>query len=61
MKNSEITEKIKGSGFYLYQVADEIGVSDVTLRKWLRSERDTSRQPVIMAAVERLKEGATNE
>ena len=58
MKNSELKQTIKDSGFYLWQIAEEIGVCDMTLQRWLRSERDTSHQDRIIAALNRLKGAA---
>lgn len=54
MTNAELKSKIQESGFALWQVAEEIGVCDLTLQRWLRSERNTSNQPKIMSALERL-------
>lgn len=60
MTNADIVNLIKSSGFYLWQVAEKIGVSDVTFRRWLRSEHDTSRQVRILKAIEELKAGEVN-
>lgn len=58
MTNKDIKTLIEKSGFPLWRVADEIGVCDMTLYRWLRSERDTKKQPKIIAALERLKREA---
>lgn len=55
MTNAELRQKIKAEGFYLWQVAEAIGISDVTLRKWMRSENDTSHQNAIQSALYSLK------
>ena len=57
MKNAELREKIKAEGLFFWQIAEALGVSDVTLRKWLRSEYDTSHQAAIQSALYKLKAG----
>lgn len=54
MTNTELKRQIKGNGFALWQVAEEIGVCDLTLQRWLRSERDTKNQPKIIEALDRM-------
>lgn len=63
MTNKELKQKIKENGFAQWQIAEEIGVSDMTIQRWLRSERDTRNQHKIIAALEELKakEAAANE
>lgn len=61
MKNLELKKLIKENGFFFWQVAEEIGVCEMTLQRWLRSERDTSHQPIIIEALDRLKAGVSNE
>lgn len=61
MTNKELKKLIKESSFALWQVAETIGVSDATLIRWLRSERNTQNQPKIIKALEALKGGADNE
>ena len=61
MKNAEIVKIIKDAGLCLWQVAEKIGVSDVTFRKWLRSEYNTSNQGRILKAIEELKAGDVND
>ncbi len=60
MTNAEIAKSIKDAGLYFWQVAEKIGVSDVTFRRWLRSEHDTKNQGKILKALEELKEGEVN-
>ena len=61
MTNADIVKLIKNEGFYLYQVAEKVGVSDVTFRRWLRSEHNTGNQVRILKAIEELKAGETND
>lgn len=61
MTNKELKQQIKNDGFSIWQVAEEIGVCEMTLLRWLRSERNTQNQPKIIKALEALKGGADNE
>lgn len=61
MKNCELKKLIKENGFFFWQVAEEIGVCEMTLQRWLRSERDTSHQTIIIEALDRLKAGVSYE
>lgn len=61
MKNCELKKLIKENGFFFWQVAEEVGVCEMTLQRWLRSERDTSHQTIIIEALDRLKAGVSNE
>lgn len=58
MKNSELKQELKKNGVAYWQIAEVIGVSDMTIQRWLRSERDTTHQPQIIKALEELKAGA---
>lgn len=37
MENIDIRRRIEESGFYMYEVAHEVGITDSTLSKWLRT------------------------
>lgn len=58
MKNYELKQQLKQAGIAYWQIAEVIGVSDMTIQRWLRSESDTRNQPKIIAAFERLKGAA---
>lgn len=55
MLNSELKKKIKANGFTLWQIAEQIGVSETSVIRWLRSERDRRNQSKIIKALEELK------
>ncbi len=57
MTNSELKQKIKKSGFTLWQVAEQIGISEMSLIRWLRSERDTRNQDKVIKALDELITG----
>lgn len=56
MLNSEIKQQIKESNIRMWEVAEHLGVSDMTLQRWLRSERNTSHQYEIVKAFNELME-----
>ena len=60
MTNTELKGQIKKSGFALWQVAEVVGVCELTIQRWLRSDRDTKNQSKIIAAFEQLKGAAAN-
>ncbi len=55
MTNYELKQEIKKSGFTLWQVAEQIGICEMSLIRWLRSERDTRNQSKVIKAFEELK------
>lgn len=55
MTNSELKQEIKKSGFTLWQIAEQIGICEMSLIRWLRSERDTRNQSKVIKAFEELK------
>lgn len=61
MLNSEIKKQIKENGFAIWQVAEQIGVCDMTLSRWLRSEKDHSKQVIILNALNELTGGVNND
>lgn len=54
MANEAIREKAKESGVRLWEVAEQIGVSDVTLCRQLRRELPEARQQLILRAIDEL-------
>lgn len=55
MLNAEIKKEIKKNGFTLWQIAEQIGVSETSVIRWLRSERDCRNQQKVMNALNELK------
>ena len=53
----DLKQKIKDAGLYLWQVADEIGICEMTLIRWLRKEPTEEQKQRIFVAIKRLKEG----
>ncbi len=47
---------MKKNGFYRWQVADAMGVSENTLNRWLRHELEPEKKAAVMAAIEKCKE-----
>ncbi len=61
MKNSELKKELKKYGIPYWRIAERIGVSEMTVLRWLRSDNETSHQSVIISAFEELKAGEVNE
>lgn len=55
MANKTIREAIRNSGFYQWQIADEMGISDITLSRWLRKELPQDKQREVFEAIDRLR------
>ena len=59
-KNQEIRKQIRAEGLALWEVAQEIGIGEVTLVRWLRNELDGDRLVKVKTAVDKLiKQGST--
>ena len=58
MANEEIKRRIRESRVYQYEVADALGVSDITFCKWLRKPLTPERERDVLDAIQRLKSGA---
>lgn len=54
MANEAIREKVKATGVRYWEVAERIGVSDVTLCRRLRRELPEARQQLILRAIDEL-------
>lgn len=55
MSNSELKEKIKDAGLFQWQVADAMGVSDVTFCKWLRKPLPSKKEKQALEAIRLLQ------
>lgn len=54
MANEAIREKVKATGVRYWEVAERIGISDVTLCRQLRRELPEARQQLILRAIDEL-------
>ncbi len=52
MKNNDVRKEIKAAGFYIWEVAEAIGISDVTMSKRLRKELSSLQKQEIRNAIE---------
>jgi hypothetical protein len=51
--NDDIRLFFRQKGFYLWQVAEQLGVSEITLIRWLRKPlRDDKKQAIMNAVYE---------
>ncbi len=55
LPNQNIKNAIKNSNLYQWQVAQKMGVSEMTLIRWLRTKIDTSKKQQIFSAIEELR------
>lgn len=60
MTNKELKQKIKDNGLTQWQVALEVGITEMSLIRWLREPERKERVERITAAIDRLKEAANN-
>ena len=56
LTNKEVKLEIWESGFPYWKIAREIGVSEMTLHRWLREDISEERLHKIRSAIEKLKE-----
>lgn len=55
MTNAELKQKIKESRIKMWEVAERVGVSYITLARWLRSEKNIQKQPLVLKAFNELQ------
>lgn len=55
LANRDIRQAAEDAGLYLWQVAEEIGVTDCTFSKYLRKELSDEKKATIFQAIEKLK------
>ena len=55
MANTDIKELAKKSNVRLWQIADKLGIGDITLSKRLRKELSTEEKAKIKSIIEELK------
>lgn len=54
--NQDIKDNIKQNNLFQYQVADQMGISETTLVRWLRYPLDEDIKEQIFEAINELKE-----
>ncbi len=58
MKNQEIRQAIKESRIMQYEIAEQMGISEYTLCKWLRKELTAEQRERIYTAIAEIRAGA---
>ena len=58
MTNKEIRETAKKSSVYLWQIADELGITDGNFSRKLRKELPENEKNKILGIIEKLSKGA---
>lgn len=54
MKNIEIRKILKKKRIFNYEVAQELGITEFTFCRWLRSEFSEEQKELVLEAVDRL-------
>ena len=54
MDSKKIRQQIKASGLFQWQVADEVGVNEVTFIRWLRKPLPEEKKRAVLEAIQRL-------
>ena len=54
MNNSHIREKIKTAGVYQWQVAEAMGICEMSLIHWLRKPLTGEKERKVLAAIDKL-------
>lgn len=52
--NMKVRTALMTSGVYQYELADEIGVSEITLSRWMRKEMPDERQQAMVEMIEQI-------
>lgn len=61
MQNCEIREAIRKSRFYQYEIANELGITEYALCRWLRYELTDDQKQRILDAISSLRAKAASE
>ena len=56
MENEAIRKAARIAGVPLWRVADEVGISEPTISRWLRRPLSPEREAMLLAAISRLSE-----
>ena len=56
MANKELRRLAKASGVPMWRVAKRLGISEVTISRWLREELSAEKRELILSIIEELSE-----
>lgn len=56
-ENEHIRKAAKEAKVFLWQLADRLGVCELTMTRWLRKPLSKEKEAQIMAAIDDLREG----
>lgn len=56
MENKKIRDAARIANIPLWKVADEVGISEPTITRWLRRPLSPEREAMLLAAISRLSE-----
>lgn len=60
-RNLDIRAAAKSAGVFLWEIADNLGVSELTFIRSLRKELSDARKTTVFAAIEEIKREHENE
>ena len=55
--NKDLKLLAAGKGIHQWQIADELGIAEVTLSRWLRIKLSKEKRMRILKAIEKLQKG----
>ncbi|MGM9918481.1 MAG: helix-turn-helix domain-containing protein [Lactimicrobium massiliense] len=61
MCNDEIRRQLRADNIPLWKVADALGVSEMTVSRWLRHELDEAKKEQVIQAIGKVKKEVTHE
>ena len=56
LENQDVRREVYDKGFFLYEVAEHLGISQYTINRWLRKPLTTARRKAILDAVKEMWE-----
>lgn len=55
MVNQDIKELIKSKRFFIYEVAEKVGITEFSLHRWFRHELTAEQREKVMSAISALE------
>lgn len=55
--NEDLKLLAAGKGIHQWQIADELGIAEVTLSRWLRRKLSNEKRTIFIKAIEKLQKG----
>ncbi|MCD7804257.1 MAG: hypothetical protein LUH03_03765 [Oscillospiraceae bacterium] len=55
IKNADIRDEIKRNGLTQWEVAEQAGIKEITIYRWLRTDLTPEHRAILTKAIEELK------